>query len=334
MSHDAQINLPASPLQMKLRTQVSLTRPAPMITKRHLKPVGRQRISWWLIVHKGLEVKPPLRSHLALIPRTGTNPNTANNFEIRGPITYENSNQTTPLSRVPRWKRGLDLAFIGITLPLSLPLLALVACWIRLISRGPALLRQERVGRGGRLFVLYKFRSMRPHSDRDRHESYVQQLINEDKPMIKLDLLCDSELIPGGRWLRASGLDELPQLLNVARGEMSLVGPRPCLPGEHVFFSPHQRERFTVLPGITGIWQAYGKNLASFIEMNIMDLHYVRHASPQLDLQIMVRTPAALVRQLLLAFQHKFTSRLSTALRAIDPLTESGDPPQRHRKFQ
>lgn len=305
-----------------------------MSTTSHFKPVNRQRIFLRHIAPQGVEVKPPFKSHLAPIPKIGSHLNMANWIEIRDPMATENSSQTIPLSRVPCWKRGLDLACIGITLPLILPLLALVACWIRLSSRGPALLRQERVGRGGRPFVLYKFRSMHLNSDSDRHESYVRHLINENKPMIKLDLLCDSELIAGGRWLRASGLDEIPQLLNVVRGEMSLVGPRPCLPGEHGFFSPQQMERFAVLPGLTGIWQVYGKNQASFIEMNVMDLHYVRHASLLLDLQIMVRTPVALLGQLLLALQHKCTTRLNSALHAAGPHPESGDPPQRHRQLQ
>ena len=120
--------------------------------------------------------------------------------------------------------------------------------------------------------------------------------------MVKLDLLCDSRLIPGGCLLRATGLDELPQLFNILRGDMSLVGPRPCLPEEYQYFSRIQRVRFRALPGLTGIWQTQGKHLVTFIEMNAMDARYVQQASPWLDFTIILRTPIAVFGQMRLAY--------------------------------
>ena len=184
------------------------------------------------------------------------------------------------------------------SLPFALPLIGLVVLWIRLVSHGPALFRQERVGLGGRRFTLYKFRTMRHGAPTADHEAHVGRLVESDQPMIKLDCLGDSRLIPGGRFLRMAGLDELPQFLNVFRGEMSLVGPRPCLAEEYAFFTSSQRERFTVLPGLTGLWQVKGKNRSTFREMNAMDVHYARKSSPMLDVAIMVRTPFALIQQM------------------------------------
>lgn len=203
---------------------------------------------------------------------------------------------------VPGWKRGLDLICILLSLPVTLPLMAAITLWIKCASRGPALFRQERIGRNGKRFVLYKFRSMKVNADPQRHRNHFSHLVQSDSPMVKLDLLCDSRLIPGGCLLRAAGLDELPQLLNVLRGEMSLVGPRPCLPEEYRFFSPKQRERFESLPGLTGIWQVHGKGVSTFSEMNAMDALYVRRSSLALDLGIMLRTPFALLRQMHEAF--------------------------------
>ena len=199
---------------------------------------------------------------------------------------------------VPSWKRWSDCACVIASLPLAIPLLLVVALWIRAVSRGPALFRQERIGLGGRHFTLYKFRSMRHGASTAEHEAHVERLVDSDRPMVKLDCLGDVRLIPGGRFLRASGLDELPQLFNVLRGEMSLVGPRPCLVEEFGFFTSSQRERFTVLPGLTGLWQVKGKNRTTFREMNAMDVHYARRANPALDLAIMLATPAALLRQM------------------------------------
>ncbi len=116
--------------------------------------------------------------------------------------------------------------------------------------------------------------------------------------MVKVDELGDSRLITGGRIIRTSGLDELPQLLNVLRGEMSLVGPRPCLPEEYALYRPDERKRLAVHPGLTGYWQVEGKNKTRFSEMVAMDLYYVRQRSFTLDLFVLVSTPLAILKQL------------------------------------
>ncbi len=198
----------------------------------------------------------------------------------------------------PAWKRWSDLACVVASLPLTVPLLIFVAVWIRLVSRGPALFRQERIGHGGEKFTLYKFRTMHHGASTKDHEAHVGRLVDSDRPMVKLDTLGDSRLIPGGCLLRNAGLDELPQLFNILSGQMSLVGPRPCLLSEYDFFSASQRERFTVLPGLTGLWQVLGKNRTTFREMNAMDVHYARQSSALFDLWIMARTPVALVGQM------------------------------------
>jgi len=115
-------------------------------------------------------------------------------------------------------------------------------------------------------------------------------LISSNLPMAKMDLHGDPRLIPGGWWLRASGLDELPQIINVLRGDMSLIGPRPCLPYEYDRYLPWQKERFNTLPGLTGLWQVSGKNTTTFDEMMHLDIQYVRNKSLWLDLKILLMT--------------------------------------------
>ncbi len=222
----------------------------------------------------------------------------------------------------------MDLLCILISLPVTLPVMAVVVLWIRCVSHGPALFRQERIGRDGKRFVLYKFRSMKVNADTARHQNHFRHLVRANIPMVKLDLLCDSRLIPGGCLLRAAGLDELPQLFNVLRGEMSLVGPRPCLPEEFRFFTAKQRERFQVLPGLTGIWQIYGKGISTFTEMNAMDVLYVRRASVGLDLSIMLRTPFVLLRQMAQAFQQHLSGG-KAAMESANSRTLSGYGNQR-----
>ncbi len=247
-----------------------------------------------------------------------------------GPMTPANHMPSMADETIRARKRSLDIACVVITLPFTLLLMGLVVIWIKLISRGPVLLRQKRIGRHGEPFVLYKFRSMKVNSATDRHEAHVRNLVKLGRPMIKLDHLCDARLIAGGCLLRASGLDELPQLLNVLRGDMSLVGPRPCLPCEYGNFTQPQRERFNALPGITGLWQVNGKHGCTFIEMNALDIHYVRNATLLTDLHIMLRTPAALVFQMCLAFQHKRTIRRFVAFEEFDAMTVHGNVPRTH----
>ena len=246
-------------------------------------------------------------------------------FRTRKRLKPETAERPFASSRpIPTWKRTLDLVCIVISMPLTLPLMAAVAVWIKLFSRGPALFCQERVGRNGKHFTLYKFRSMHMNADTRRHQNHFRHLVRSDSPMVKLDLLCDSRLIPGGCLLRAAGLDELPQLFNVLRGEMSLVGPRPCLPEEFRFFTARQRERFEALPGLTGIWQVVGKGVSTFSEMNAMDALYVRRSSISLDLGIMLRTPVALLHQMGEAFKHRKAAAVNSGFAPAEPATLNG----------
>ena len=139
---------------------------------------------------------------------------------------------------------------------------------------------------------------MKLSAETQTHERYFQELMRSDCPMTKLDAHGDPRLAPFGRILRASGLDELPQIFNVLCGEMSLVGPRPCLPNEFAGYEPWQRERMNGLPGLTGYWQVNGKNKTTFNEMIAMDLFYLKNMSILLDLKIMLKTFAVIGEQL------------------------------------
>ena len=139
---------------------------------------------------------------------------------------------------------------------------------------------------------------MKLSAETQTHERYFQELMRSDCPMTKLDAHGDPRLAPFGRILRASGLDELPQIINVLCGEMSLVGPRPCLPNEFAGYEPWQRERMNGLPGLTGYWQVNGKNKTTFNEMVAMDLFYLKNMSILLDLKIMLKTCRVIAEQL------------------------------------
>jgi lipopolysaccharide/colanic/teichoic acid biosynthesis glycosyltransferase len=174
----------------------------------------------------------------------------------------------------------------------------MTALIIKLQSKGPVLFKQERVGWLGKKFVLYKFRTMVVGADTLVHETYTADLIESNRPMTKLDARGDARLIPLGRYLRAAGLDELPQLINVLRGEMSIVGPRPCLYSEYDRYLPWQRQRFLTPPGLTGLWQVSGKNRLTFNEMIALDIYYVRARSLWLDLWILLKTIPAVTLEI------------------------------------
>jgi lipopolysaccharide/colanic/teichoic acid biosynthesis glycosyltransferase len=209
-------------------------------------------------------------------------------------------------SGVPSWKRVLDLTLILLSLPIVLPVGFLLALIVRIASPGPILFRQERVGyRGGR-FLCLKFRTMKINADVGVHQGHLDTLMKSDAPMVKLDARGDDRLVPFGLIIRSLGLDELPQLINVVRGEMSLVGPRPCIPYEFQQYLPRHRRRCDTLPGLTGLWQVKGKNRTTFERMIELDLEYVRRKSVFLDLWIIFMTiPAILVQ----VWQVKFSRR-------------------------
>src|SRR5687767_5845015 len=201
-------------------------------------------------------------------------------------------------SSSPAWKRILDLGCVILALPLLIPLMLAIAALIKCVSCGPILFRQRRIGLNGEPFLCYKFRTMHPNAGDNPHAEYYRTLIHEQKPMIKMDEFDDARLIRGAPFLRATGLDELPQLYNILRGEMSLVGPRPCTPYEWDNYLPWHKSRFQSLPGLTGLWQVSGKNDTTFDEMVRFDLDYARRRSVWLDLGILFRTSFVVGRQL------------------------------------
>lgn len=183
-------------------------------------------------------------------------------------------------------KRCLDIVVALAVLALAaLPMLC-IALAIRLTSPGPVLFRQLRVGKGGRLFTMYKFRSM--YQDAELRLAEVMHLNEAVGPIFKIRN--DPRVTPIGRWLRRTSLDELPQLFNVLRGEMSLVGPRPPLMREVLDYEPWHLERLTVKPGITGLWQVSGRSNLPFQEMMRLDIEYVIHWSLWLDLRLLALT--------------------------------------------
>ncbi|MEX2315994.1 MAG: sugar transferase [Pirellulales bacterium] len=190
----------------------------------------------------------------------------------------------------PAWKRAMDIAGGVVGLVVLLPLFVAVAAWIKCFSRGPVIFRQQRYGLGGRPFTLWKFRTLETIEAPERHCNHVADLMASDRPLEKSNHTL--AIIRGGGVLRKLGLDELPQLVNVLRGEMSLVGPRPdVVPFDS--YAAWQRGRFDVKPGITGLWQVSGKNRTTFSTMMRMDIEYVRRRSLWLDLVILLRTVPA-----------------------------------------
>jgi len=195
-----------------------------------------------------------------------------------------------------RWKRLLDVGLVTLGGIVLLPLLGVIAVAIKATSSGPVLYKQQRIGRNGRVFTLFKFRSMLADNDDRPHREYVEALIRGEPAGIDVGgekvykLVNDPRITPLGRFLRATSLDEFPQLWNVLLGDMSLVGPRPCLPYEWELYEDWQRARLKVLPGITGLWQVSGRSQVPFEEMVLLDLHYIANWSLSLDLALLFRT--------------------------------------------
>ncbi len=213
--------------------------------------------------------------------------------KLKGPC----SDGRTQSSALPLWKRLIDIGAILLLAPGVLLVSAGVALIIWCGSRGPLFFKQRRVGHKGRQFTCYKFRTMRADAETDSHRRHTRDLIKSQAPMTKLDAASDPRLIPFGALIRSTGLDELPQLLNVLRGEMSLVGPRPCIPYECEHYEPYHWRRFDAVPGLTGLWQVNGKNRTTFEQMVQFDIEYSERLSLALDLQILLKTLPALWQQ-------------------------------------
>ena len=211
-----------------------------------------------------------------------------------------NDRPVVPIRRLSWRKRCLDVVVAALALVVTAPVLAVIAVVVRASSPGPVIFRQVRIGRLGRPFVMYKFRTMRMDQDDAPHRQLIIDELQPDAVAPTTDgvykLERDDRITPVGAWLRRTSFDELPQLWNVLTGTMSLVGPRPSLPWEVELYHPSFRLREAQLPGITGLWQVSGRNLVGTAEMLELDLQYVSSWSFRLDLSILARTPAVLLR--------------------------------------
>jgi exopolysaccharide biosynthesis polyprenyl glycosylphosphotransferase len=230
-------------------------------------------------------------------------------FELIGPRADIHLVEGLPLLTVPParlrrssfiTKRVVDLAGAAFLILLTAPIFVVAAVRIRRESPGPVFFRQTRLGTNEQPFTALKFRTMKVDTDDAEHREYIQQTMSADATMNDngtYKLSRDDAVTPFGRFLRKTSLDELPQLLNVLRGEMSLVGPRPCIPYETEFFQPHHYDRFLVPQGLTGLWQVTARANSTFGEALEMDVAYVRGWSVGLDIRLLLRTPFALLRQ-------------------------------------
>jgi lipopolysaccharide/colanic/teichoic acid biosynthesis glycosyltransferase len=205
----------------------------------------------------------------------------------------------------PVMKRVLDLAGSALLLILCAPLLVMIALAIKASSRGPMLFKQKRVGQYGQLFTFLKFRSMQNDNDHSIHKDFIAKLIADKAEHLPSNgsgeriykLPNDKRVTPLGKFLRRTSLDELPQLLNVLAGDMSLVGPRPPIPYEVAAYQPwHRRRVLEVKPGITGLWQIDGRSRVKFDEMVRLDLRYAASWTLWLDLKILLKTPLAVIK--------------------------------------
>jgi exopolysaccharide biosynthesis polyprenyl glycosylphosphotransferase len=210
----------------------------------------------------------------------------------RFPVVYVEPVQRDGWRRTA--KRTFDLVLASLALLVAAPIIAVAMVAIRLDTRGPVLFRQVRVGRNGRPFQVLKLRTMVVDAEERREELLARN--EADGPLFKIE--DDPRVTRVGRFLRTTSIDELPQLWNVVRGEMSLVGPRPALPHETEAWDPLLTQRLRVTPGITGMWQVNGRSESSFEDYTRLDLYYVDNWSLLIDLAILAKTvPVVLLRQ-------------------------------------
>jgi exopolysaccharide biosynthesis polyprenyl glycosylphosphotransferase len=224
-------------------------------------------------------------------------------FELVGPRASIHSVEGLPLLGLPParlsrssrlLKRAADIVMASFVLVVTAPVFAYIALRIKLDSPGPIFFRQTRLGYGMREFTLLKFRTMYVDADDSAHRDYIRESMNrniraESNGLFKLDR--EGAVTRVGAWLRKTSLDELPQVINVIRGDMSLVGPRPCIPYETEHFEPHHFDRFLVPAGVTGLWQVTARAHSTFAEALDMDVAYAHGYSLGLDLRLLLRTP-------------------------------------------
>jgi lipopolysaccharide/colanic/teichoic acid biosynthesis glycosyltransferase len=199
------------------------------------------------------------------------------------------------LRTMPNWKRTLDILLSLPALLLLIPLFFIIGLIIKIVSPGPIFYKQTRVGLEEQLFKMWKFRSMHLNASDRVHKDHFKHLISSNSAMNKLDDINDSRIFSFGNFLRKTGIDELPQIFNVLKGDMSLVGPRPCLPYEAELYLNWQRIRFNAVPGITGLWQINGKNRTTFSQMIQYDIMYMNSISAWKDISIIIKTIPSII---------------------------------------
>lgn len=220
---------------------------------------------------------------------------------MTSPIATTALGADAPVAAVPapRLKRGVDIMLSLVILVILAPLMLLVFLAIKLDSRGPVFFRQRRMGRDMRPFTILKLRTMISDCSSEPHQRYIANLANGNGAVSEDDvkkLTADPRVTRVGRVLRRLSIDEVPQLVNVLAGQMSVVGPRPAIGYEIEHYQPHHFARFQVRPGITGLWQVSGRNLLGFTEMLDLDVEYAEAPTLSTDLRILARTPLAAIR--------------------------------------
>jgi lipopolysaccharide/colanic/teichoic acid biosynthesis glycosyltransferase len=221
------------------------------------------------------------------------------------PVLYPDLSRQADKKRVSgALKRAMDIAGSLLALIFAAPVFAIIAIAIKATSEGPVFFRQRRIGQHGKAFVFFKFRSMKIGNDATAHKEYVKRLISGQAERHRSNgkghgvfkLTADPRITKVGAFLRKTSLDELPQFINVLRGEMSLVGPRPPIPYEVDAYDVwHRRRLLEAKPGITGLWQVSGRSRVTFDDMVRLDLRYAKTCSPWMDIKILLRTPLAVV---------------------------------------
>jgi exopolysaccharide biosynthesis polyprenyl glycosylphosphotransferase len=216
------------------------------------------------------------------IPETASETDTSSQVDINGSRAYVIA------------KRTFDLVLGTLIVIMLLPILPLIALMIKLDTRGPVFFKQDRVGENGKIFKFYKFRSM--IHEAEGKKGVLSQLNEQEGPVFKIR--SDPRITNVGRFLRRSSLDEIPQVFNVLKGDMSVVGPRPPLPGEVVNYQPWHMKRLAVKPGITCLWQISGRSQIGFNEWMRLDMEYLKTRSFRTDLLIFLKTiPAVIARK-------------------------------------
>jgi lipopolysaccharide/colanic/teichoic acid biosynthesis glycosyltransferase len=220
-------------------------------------------------------------------------------------IFYPDPSQLSLRKKISRIsKRSIDILGSLLGLLIFSPVFLIASIAIKITSAGPVFFRQERVGKGGKSFKIYKFRTMTVKSDESEHREYMKQFIHGQAEAVKdetnghkvFKLANDARVTPIGKFLRKSSLDEVPQFINVLLGDMSLVGPRPPIPYEVKEYSLwHRRRVLESKPGITGYWQIEGRSMTSFDGMVRMDINYINNRSTLFDLKVIIKTPLALL---------------------------------------